>query len=132
MLGSTMATDDTTAQPEDAAGKRAGVVRALDLRPIQPLLARIVDRYHPEQVWLYGSRARGDARPDSDWDLFIVAPDATDESALDPAVAAELRRGTGIYADLIPCRVSEFCEDRTVVNTLCNEVACDGILVYER
>lgn len=24
------------------------------------------------QVWLYGSRARGDTRDDSDWDLLIL------------------------------------------------------------
>lgn len=27
------------------------------------------------RVALYGSRARGDARPDSDWDLHILVPD---------------------------------------------------------
>jgi predicted nucleotidyltransferase len=123
---------DTAAHHDDEAGARAQAARAIDLRPIQPLLARIVEKYHPDQVWLYGSRARGDARPDSDWDLFIVAPDATEERDLSPVVAAELRRGLGVYADLIPCRASEFCEDRTVVNTLCNEVVCDGVLIYER
>jgi hypothetical protein len=30
------------------------------------------------------------------------------------------------------CRAGEFHEDCTVVNTLCNEVACDGVLIYER
>ena len=123
---------DTAPRRDDDAGARAPAACAIDLRPIQPLLARIVEKYHPDQVWLYGSRARGDQRPDSDWDLFIVAPDATDERDLSPVVAAELRRGSGVYADLIPCRASEFREDCTVVNTLCNEVACDGILVYER
>jgi uncharacterized protein len=127
-----MATDDTASGRDEVAGEQAGAVRSLDLRPLQQLLGRIVEKYRPEQVWLYGSRARGDARPDSDWDLFIVAPDTTDERELDPAVAAELRKGCGVYADLVPCRASEFCEDRTVVNTLCNEVTCDGILIYER
>jgi len=127
-----MATDETAGTRDDASDEQARKDHSVDLRPIQPLLARIVEKYHPEQVWLYGSRARGDARLDSDWDLFIVAPDATDERDMNPAVAAELRRGSGVYADSIPCRASEFCEDRTVVNTLCNEVTCDGILIYER
>src|SRR5437667_7811046 len=87
---------DTANGREDAARERALADRSIDLGPLQLLLARIVEKYDPEQGWLYGSRARGDARPDSDWDLFIVAPDATDERELNPAVAAELRRGSGV------------------------------------
>lgn len=30
----------------------------------------------PAHVYLYGSRARGDARENSDWDLLIVADDS--------------------------------------------------------
>ena len=35
---------------------------------------RLVDYFHPERVYLFGSAARGDASPDSDVDLLIVAP----------------------------------------------------------
>lgn len=46
------------------------------------------------EVWLFGSRARGDHRPDSDVDLMVVvADDAVDR--LDPilqAAAADLAR----------------------------------------
>lgn len=31
---------------------------------------------NPEaEVWLYGSRARGTAREDSDWDVLVLTPD---------------------------------------------------------
>ncbi len=41
-------------------------------RSIEMYLDRIADDYPIEEVWLYGSRARGDAKPDSDADLAIV------------------------------------------------------------
>src|SRR5262245_25390079 len=104
----------------------------VDISPIRPLLTQIEELYHPLQVWLFGSRARGDARPTSDWDLFVVVPDSTPEEALDPLLAWRLRKLSGIYADVIPFRVSEFQEDRTTVNTLPYEVAHQGVLLYER
>jgi predicted nucleotidyltransferase len=40
------------------------------------VLARIAPSPEVERVWLFGSRARGDARPRSDIDLAIAAPAA--------------------------------------------------------
>jgi predicted nucleotidyltransferase len=105
---------------------------SLDLRPLETLLARIEEKYHAEQVWLFGSRARGDAEPSSDWDLFVVVPDETDEGELDPRVAWRLQRGSGVHADVIPCRATDFRNACDTVNTLSYIVACEGVLIYDR
>jgi uncharacterized protein len=63
-------------------------------------------------VWLFGSRARGDATPDSDWDLFVVVDDNTEDDDLDPGVARRLRQECGVRADVIPWRASEFTQFR--------------------
>ncbi len=122
------------AEAADSAPKTQGScpARALDLGPLATLLARIEATYHPEQVWLFGSRARGDARPTSDWDLLVVVPDDTDERDLDPVVAWRLQRGSGVYADVVPCWAREYREDQGTVNTLAYEVAREGVLLYER
>ncbi len=38
------------------------------------IIRRIVEAVHPDQIILFGSQARGDAGPDSDVDLLVVAP----------------------------------------------------------
>ena len=43
-----------------------------DEQVIKSMTERIVSTCKPEKVILFGSRARGEARPDSDIDLFIV------------------------------------------------------------
>ncbi len=39
---------------------------------LDALLNLIADLYDPEEVWIFGSQARGDWRPDSDIDLMII------------------------------------------------------------
>lgn len=104
----------------------------LDLSPLRVLLERIVARWKPEQIWLFGSRARGDATESSDWDLLAVVADELDTAEFDPLVGWRLQRGSGVRADVFACRASDFREDRSTPNTLAFDAAVDGVLVYER
>lgn len=42
---------------------------------LQEIVQRLVDAYRPERVYLFGSMARGEAGPDSDYDILLVVPD---------------------------------------------------------
>jgi hypothetical protein len=54
------------------------------LPPIVPeaLLGQVVEGFDPRRVILVGSRARGDARQDSDYDLVVVLDDAVPDDGL--------------------------------------------------
>jgi uncharacterized protein len=105
--------------------------QALDIRPIDRLLARIMEEFRAIEIRLFGSRARGESSTSSDWDLFVVVPDDL-EAADDLFAGYRLRRETRTRADIVLCPVSEFQEDRDTPNTLAYEAAHHGIVIYER
>ncbi|MGH7987543.1 MAG: nucleotidyltransferase domain-containing protein [Candidatus Acidiferrales bacterium] len=50
--------------------------RALEEDPaLQKIVDRLADAYHPLRIYLFGSKARGDSGPDSDYDLLLVVND---------------------------------------------------------
>jgi len=97
------------------------------------LVNLIVTRCAPVSVWLFGSRARGDAREDSDWDLLVVLPDETVEDDLYASLSPwHLRRLTRTNADVVYCNESEFAEGTNIPNTLAYEVVRRGFPIHER
>jgi predicted nucleotidyltransferase len=102
--------------------------------PSDPNLAeivrRLVDAYQPERIYLFGSRARGEAGPDSDYDLLVVVPDDAPPERRDPALGYRALRGTGIGADVIPWTRSRFEARKHVVTSLPATVLREGKLLY--
>ncbi|MDB4955684.1 MAG: hypothetical protein JWO36_3253 [Myxococcales bacterium] len=114
-------------------GARRASTSSIDISPIQSIIARVVERWQPLQIWLFGSRARGDARSDSDWDLLAVVPDCPEPADFDdPMTVWRVKREPGVPSDLFVWRASDFGEDRDVHNTLAYSASHEGILVYER
>jgi predicted nucleotidyltransferase len=94
------------------------------------LLDRIVSSWHPREIWLFGSRARGTATRDSDWDLLVVVPDELAADGFDdPMTIWKVKQGAGVRADVLVCRASEFDEDRGTHNTIAYDAAVEGVRI---
>ena len=100
-----------------------------------PFLAEIIDRIlqvtDPDRIVLFGSRARGDARPDSDFDFLVIQP----------SEAPRYRRPGRIYAALadLPAEVEvvvytpqEVDQWREVPQAFVTTALRQGRVVYER
>jgi len=97
------------------------------------VIERIVEVLAPEEVWLFGSRARQTHGPDSDWDLLAVLPDAAPDRHLDlAAVWSDLRELRRMRVEVIPIRRRDFEEERHTPGELAEAVAREGHVVYGR
>jgi predicted nucleotidyltransferase len=97
---------------------------------VAALLERIIPALSPEAVYLFGSRARGDAGRDSDFDLLVVVSDDTPPDKIRLTSTYRLTRGTGVPADVIACRRRWFERNREQVGTLGYKAVNEGRLVY--
>ena len=96
------------------------------------LLAILVEELRPLQVWLFGSRAEGRARPDSDYDVLVVLPDDAPAADFDDRRVWRLGDRAGVVADIVPCTKSEFDGEKDLVDTLPRAASLRGRLLYER
>jgi excisionase family DNA binding protein len=101
-----------------------------------PVLADVVDRlvrgYDPERVYLFGSSARGDAGPDSDYDIMLVMPDDAPAERMDARDAySDHLWGTGAPVDVLIVSRTYFDEAvEYVVASLPATILREGALLY--
>lgn len=84
----------------------------LTRRSVDLFLASVRQRYPVAEAWLYGSRARGDAREDSDVDLALVIDGEMQSGS---SVAADMGNesydvlnATGQYVSPLPIRLAHW------------------------
>lgn len=97
-------------------------------------LARIVERlinaYQPERIYIFGSKARGDHGPDSDFDLLVVVPDAAEDERKRSRLAYEHLWGTGTAADVLVWTRGLFDSRAHLPVSLPGTVVREGRLLY--
>jgi predicted nucleotidyltransferase len=93
---------------------------------------RLVVTLKPRAIWFFGSRARGDARTDSDFDLLVVLPDGLPAEAYDFRTVAEPVVACGLGYDIVPCSWSDFEKDRDEFGSLVNKAVTEGRQIYTR
>lgn len=90
---------------------------------------RLVEAFDPLAIYFFGSRARGDAAEDSDYDVMLVLPDDSSRMLSRQAVW-DAARSQRIDVNPFLTRAGAFAWRRHKVGTLEYEVQVDGIRLY--
>jgi len=91
---------------------------------------RIVRKFHPVKIILFGSWARGSARDDSDLDLLVVLPKVRHKRKTAIEVLRALN-GIPITKDVIVTTPREIQERGRVVGNMLRPALEEGKTVYE-
>jgi predicted nucleotidyltransferase len=108
-----------------------GGAKSGESKKIRQMVRRIVTRFRPERIILFGSHARGDAGPDSDVDLLVVmrVEGSRREKAVEIGVALHDIR---LPKDIIVTTPEAFATRKEIVGTIERPAALEGKVLYAR
>jgi uncharacterized protein len=98
---------------------------------VRVAVEQIAAHFNPLRVLVFGSYARGEARPGSDLDLLVVLPGVDHKRE----VAVAMRRvlsGLHVPHDVFVTTPDEIERRGWIVGSLLREALSEGTLVYER
>ena len=92
---------------------------------LREAIKRLVDALHPRAIILFGSRARGTNRADSDYDLLVVSDELRDYDEVYRPVA-----GRGLHCDVVPCTSEAWREAVLDAGGVLRAALDHGVLIY--
>ena len=91
---------------------------------------RLVERFDPERIILFGSQARGTADERSDVDLLVISRFTGKRRELLVEMDRTLR-GMGIARDIVLLTPEEYDRDRDIPGTVARPASLEGKVLYE-
>ena len=99
-------------------------------RLLDEMLRRILGAVRAERVYLFGSRARGEGGPDSDYDLMVLVNAPQEPTYVLAQRAHEALWGIEAPADVLVWPVEKFDDWARFAATLPATILREGRLVY--
>jgi hypothetical protein len=98
---------------------------------LHAVVDRLVRALDLKAIYLFGSRARGTHRPDSDYDLYVVTKQSDGDAGWDHDRVYAPLLGLGIGCDVAPCPKRDFDSAKDDPTTI-SFAAAQGRLLYAR
>ena len=98
---------------------------------LKSITRRLVERFHPQKIILFGSQARGTADERSDVDILVVCPISGSRRAMMVEMDRAMR-GLDIARDIMVLSPKEFDSNRFIPGTVARGALQDGRILYER
>jgi predicted nucleotidyltransferase/HEPN domain-containing protein len=99
---------------------------------LREIVRRLADVYQPERIYLFGSRARGDHRPNSDYDLLVIVSDDAPPERRQDQFSYKHLQDLEAWASVLVYTNSHFEARRHLKASLPGIVLREGKLLYGR
>lgn len=98
---------------------------------IQMMVDRLVERFDPDQIILFGSQARGTAGPNSDVDPLVIMPVSGSKRARQLEMRMALH-DIAVPKDIILATPDEMARRRDIVGRIIRPALREGKVLYAR
>ena len=94
---------------------------------LKKIVQRLSDEFHPQKIFLFGSRADGRQRDDSDYDLFVIVKESDKRPIQRVQLAHRILWELHAPVDVFIYTEDEFNQYKDEFGSIANTVATEGV-----